>query len=144
MYVSVGDTHTLSNYPRMSPNEQPPVYVSVGDTQTLLDYPRMFPMSNPICLSIRVNHGYPDTIELSEDVPPIIMHNISTHKDCSWGTSMESPIVSGYPWCTRILRHRGLLMGDILGESDSVWVSLVYSDTQPQGVAHGGHSRRVR
>ena len=44
--------------------------------------------------------------------------------------------MSGYPGCTRILRHRGLIMGDILGESDSVWVSPMYTDKANAWIAH--------
>ena len=57
----------------------------------------------------------------------------------SWWTSSDCPGRSGYLRCTQILRHRELVMVDILGLSGMVQVSQVYTDTQTQGVGHGGH-----
>ena len=53
-------------------------------------------------------------------------------------TSSAYPGWSGYPWCTRILRHRGYIWVEILGYSRMVWVSLVMVIGGHPWIVHDG------
>ena len=97
----------------------------------------VFP-SNVDTQTQEVGHGgHPQIVRGGRGIPGV--RGYSDAGGCSWWTSSDCPGQSGYPQCTRILRHRELVMVDIFELSWTVRVSPVYADTQTQGIGHGRH-----